>query len=104
MGAYERRKGHQFERDMVNEFKKIGYDKAQRQLEYQEGFGYDLTGVGRYQPQLKRYKGYAPINKIEEVPAVEGKVPLLITKGDRMPVMVVIPWENFKELIKNESK
>lgn len=100
-GARSRRKGHQFERDIAIAFKKAGYDKAQRQLEYQmnQCQGVDLANTGRYRVQCKKLKSYASINTINEIKDTSG-VPVLITAGDRLEPMAVLPFKDFIELIK----
>lgn len=97
-----RRRGHSFERLIANMFKAI-FPKAARLLEYQEGFGVDIMNTGVYDIQCKRLKKYASITKIEEVPAVIGRIPILITKGDNKPIMAVLPLEHLLELIKNNQ-
>lgn len=78
------------------------FPDAERQLESQHGYGYDLKNTGRYRIQAKCYKDYAPISKINE--AIGGctrpnDVPILITKGDRKETMVVMPFDHFLELL-----
>jgi len=97
-GKASRRKGHSFERWLVNELKSL-YPKAQRQLEYQEGKGVDLEHTGDFLFQCKAYKDYAPISKINEIPITENKIRCLVTKGDRKEPMVVIPFKEFKAML-----
>lgn len=100
MGLRARRKGHSYEREIANRLKPF-FPDACRQLEYQEGLGVDLANTGRYKIQLKRYKDYAPISKINEAVGAcknHTDVPILITKGDRKEDMVVMPLGHFLEL------
>lgn len=98
IGKASRNKGGNYERAIVNRFKHI-YPKAKRLLECQGGEGYDITGMYPFMPQLKAYKKYAPIGKIEEVPLIEGMIPLLITKGDRKKDVVCMYLSDFIELV-----
>lgn len=98
-GKKSRTKGHQFERDIANDFKEMGWDSARRQLEYQEGLGVDLENTYPFQVQCKRYKDYCPISKIEEVNPDKGEIPMLITKGDRKKAVCVMYWEDVQEMI-----
>jgi hypothetical protein len=101
-GKTSRTKGFSYERLIANHLKQIGYPKARRKLEYQtsDELGIDLEHVGIYDIQCKRLKKYASITMIEEVPAREGRIPVLITKGDNKPSMAVIPLEHFLELVR----
>lgn len=103
MVANSRRKGHRFEREIVNQLKEI-YPNAIRQLEYQEGFGYDIANTGKLRIQCKNYANYAPINKIEEAYGActddNGCIPVLVTKASGKDIMAVVPFYFFKELIK----
>lgn len=101
-GKMSRTKGHGFER-LIAQMLRVVFPKAVRQLEYQEGLGVDLANTGIYDIQCKRYAKYVSISKIEEVPAKDGRVPVLITKGDNKPIMAVLPLEHLIELIKNQN-
>lgn len=98
-----RRKGKTFELEIVKHLKEV-YPNAKRQLEYQEGFGYDIANTGRLRIQCKNYEAYAPITKIEEAYSAcndeNGCIPVLVTKGKNKPTMAVIPFYFFKELVK----
>jgi len=97
-GKYARRKGLNFERWIVNEIKHI-FPKARRQLESQEGMGFDIENSGPFRIQAKCYANYAPINKINEVPDVKGTIPVLITKGTRLKPMVVMPMDEWIKMV-----
>ena len=88
-GKSARRKGHQFERDIANALKNV-FPNAERQLESQHGFGYDIANTFPYRIQCKCYQDYAPINKINEVPEEDGAIPVLVTKGNRKEPMAVM--------------
>lgn len=96
-------KGHQFERDIANEFREIGWPKALRNLEYQSEqavFGADLIHTQPFRVQTKAKKDYVSVSTILEVKDEEGVIPLLITKGDWKEPMAVIRWIDLKPLLK----
>lgn len=101
MGAYQRRKGHNFERECAKILREI-YPEAKRHLEsqIQDCKGFDLDNTGRFRFQCKRNKNYAPVNKIEEVKDLDGTIPALITKGDNMKPVVALYLEDFLEMLK----
>ena len=99
MGKKSRTKGHTYERETAVKFQAV-FPDAKRHLEYQAGEanGVDLDNTGNLAIQCKRYKGYAPINKIFEVDA-PGKIPVLVTKADRQPDMVILPLADFIRIL-----
>lgn len=107
-GKRSRTKGHQFEREIANDFKAAGFLHAKRQLEYQidECKGIDIANVDPYKPQCKKYRGYVSVATIGEVICQEelGDVPVLITAGDGLPAMAVLPWRDLLALIAFKHK
>lgn len=102
-GRRSRTKGHQYERDTANFFKSLGYENALRNVtETQFGQGIDLVNTGLFDVQCKRYKDYAPISKLFEVPKVDGRIALLFTKGDRKEAVVAMRQEDFAKLVRGE--
>lgn len=105
--SYCRRKGHSFERWVANQLKTI-FPDAKRHLEYQacEANGVDVVGTHPYLVQCKRNKAYAPITAIKEVQVcpIEGGVPILVTKGDNMEPMAVLPFDELLRLIRLEKQ
>ena len=99
IGKLSRRKGHNFERFVAKLFREHGYDKAMRNMEYQEGQGIDLNNTGIYDVQLKCGKKHASISKIKEVPLMDGRVPVLVTKADNEETYAVLPFSDFLRLI-----
>lgn len=91
------KKGKSWEREIANAIGHI-FPEAKRHLEYQASAaakGIDLEGTGCFKIQAKNYQGYAPIGKIFEIKELcEGDIPLLITKGNRLPPMVVLPFDS----------
>lgn len=105
MAFKSKQKGNGYEREIANALKKI-FPNARRLLENHkdDANGVDLLHTGHYRIQCKRYKAYAPISKIEEVQYSElmGEVPILITRGNSKPSLVVMPLEEFIRLLKND--
>lgn len=103
LGKLARRKGHQFERDVVNKLKDI-FTKARRRLEYQADVaedGVDIDNTGEFCFQLKRLKKYASINAIKEIKR-EG-IHVLVTKGDNEREVAVMYLDDFLVLIKQRG-
>lgn len=104
MGAMQRRKGHAFERWVGKKFRAI-FPDARRHLEFQKeeaAKGIDLVHLGRYRVQCKRLRKYASISAIFQVKLcpIEGGCPVLVTKGDRLEAMAVLPFQELLYLIK----
>jgi hypothetical protein len=101
-GAYARRKGHDFERWVANELRVV-FPKARRHLENHEDDakqGVDLMGTGGYCFQLKKLKAYAPINNIRQIK--KAGTPVLVTAGDGLEPMAVLPFKVFVRLLSLE--
>jgi hypothetical protein len=95
------KKGKQFERDIANSLLHI-FPKAQRMLEYQSSVvkGVDLENTGEFDIQCKRNQAYAPISKIKEIAVKDpDRTPVLVTKGNNVPAMAVLPWDKFVKII-----
>jgi hypothetical protein len=105
-GSWSRTKGHSFERWVANQFKKI-FPDARRHLEYQmsEAFGVDVVNCGEYRIQCKRNKKYSSISAIKEIKLcpIEGGIPILVTKGDNLEPLVVLPFDHFLHLVKHQK-
>lgn len=105
--SFSRTKGHSFEREIANEFKKI-FPKAMRQLEYQIAEGVDLSGTGPYLVQCKRFKKYANPSRIGEIKSTGTddwceSIPVLVTKADHKPTLAVLPLAHFLELVETHN-
>lgn len=102
MGSFSRRKGHSFERKIAQLFRHI-FPNAKRQLEYQMDTcqGIDLTNTGNFRIQCKKLKKYAPISAIREIKCnrKKGEVPVLITAGNNLEPVAVLPLAAFIELV-----
>lgn len=90
------KKGKQFERDVAIALGHI-FPDAQRRLEYQASQvnGADLDNCGPYRIQCKRNAGYASVSKIKEVDKEKGFIPVLITKGNKMPAVAIMYFDDF---------
>ena len=97
-----RRKGHQFERDVANKFKKL-YPFAKRHLEMQkaEALGFDIDNTGPFKIQCKAYKDYVPISRIKEAPNGKNDIPLLITKGDNKPAVACMYLDDLLSILED---
>jgi len=104
-GRSARNKGFGFERFIAKCFRSIGFSEAQRQLEYQANtvHGVDLSGTGIFKIQCKKTKAYVSINTINEVKLKNPKteVPVLITAGNGLQPMCVLPLDCFLMLVDN---
>lgn len=100
-GKTSRNKGHKFERAVANKFVDAGYTKARRHLEYHEDdcHGVDLDNTGPFRVQCKAHKNYVSVNTISEIQDLkQGEIPVLITKGDRLESMAVLPAKDFYKM------
>lgn len=95
------KKGKQFEREIANILGHI-FPEAARHLEYQASrvIGADLDGTDRFLFQLKNHQGYCSVSTINEVRKQnETDIPVLVTKGNRMEAMAVLPFKDFVTLL-----
>lgn len=100
-----RKKGHDWERAIVNEFRSLGWTRACRNIETNPDsiLGLDILHTEPFSIQCKRLQEYAPISRIQEIPPLQGQIPVLITKPDDGPAMVVLPLQDFLTLISPDS-
>jgi hypothetical protein len=95
------KKGKTFEREIANLIGHI-FPEAARHLEYQASrvIGADLDGTDRFLFQLKNHQNYCSIGTIREVHKQnETDIPVLVTKGNRMEAMAVLPFRDFVTLL-----
>lgn len=84
-GRAARRKGHQFERDIANVFKKY-FSSARRAVEDSVvNEGIDIANTEPFAIQCKRYAKAVPMSCLDEVVAKPGRIPLLISRTDPAP-------------------
>lgn len=99
------RKGKQFERDLANLLGHI-FPEAKRHIESQASEaieGRDIDNTDVYKIQCKNKQNYVNPSTIYEVKLTSpDDVPVLVTKGNKLPPMVVIPLENFIHLLEVE--
>ncbi len=99
-GRHSRTKGHAYERKIAQKLRHLFPDAKRNVTEQQTGGqGIDLVDTGNLFIQCKRLMGYAPINRIEEVNCPKEGIPVLITKGDRKPDMVVLSLVDFLTIL-----
>lgn len=102
-GAGCRRKGHSFEREVAQGFRRVGFPKAMRHLEFQAqeaAHGVDLSHVEPYLVQCKRNRKYTSLSNFTAIPNPYGLgVPVLVTKGDNLPAVACIPFDYFLDLL-----
>lgn len=98
--AGARQKGLQFEREVANKLGHI-FPEAKRHLEYQasEVDGADIAGTGPYKIQCKNYQNYVSISKIREVHHKCGEIPVLVTKGNKLKPMAIMPFDDWVRVL-----
>lgn len=106
-GRSARRKGHQFEREVAIALRPL-FPNARRHLEYQdaEANGVDLVNTPPWAIQCKKHKDYSPISAIREIQCARelGEIPLLVTAGDNLEAMCVMPFDDFLRLLVESRK
>ncbi len=104
MSKRSRTKGHSFERFIANTLRGL-FPNARRQLEYHSADcnGVDIMHTGPFKIQCKKLKKYSPITAIEEVKCDRsaGDIPVLVTAGDNLEAMVVLPLSDFIKLLED---
>jgi hypothetical protein len=93
-------KGKAFEREIATQLGHI-FPDAERNLEYQQSncIGVDLSNTDVFRFQCKRYANYAPIGKIFEIRETAKHIPVLVTKGNKMDAMAVLPFDELVTLL-----
>lgn len=95
------KKGKQFERDVANALGHI-FPNAERMLEYQASsvVGVDLQNTGEFDIQCKRHANYCSVGTIKEIQIKDpNRTPVLVTKGNKVPAMAVLPFSKFVDLL-----
>ena len=100
MSAYQRTKGHSYEREVARALRDI-FPQVEREWEAHTGKGYDLRNTGALRIQCKRGKQYAPVTKIEEVPKALDIIPVLVTRGDNKESVAVLYLDDFLSILKD---
>lgn len=106
-GAYSRRKGHAFEREIAVRLRPY-FPKCRRHLEYhsEDANGVDLVETEHFRFQCKKLKTYVSVNTIKEIEHEKalGEIPVLITAGDNEPAMAVLPLDDLLSLLPRRAK
>ncbi|HMA96875.1 MAG TPA: hypothetical protein VKP30_29525 [Polyangiaceae bacterium] len=102
-GAGARRKGAQFERDMVLRFREtMPSADVKRGLQYRGGAEVADVDVPCFWPELKRHRRTnfreALRQAIDTCPS--GRWPIAICKDDRDPAVVVMQLDDFLDLVR----
>ena len=98
MSAYQRTKGHGYEREVARALREI-FPHVEREWEAHTGKGYDLRNTGTLRIQCKRGKQYAPITKINEVPLSLDTIACLVTRGDNTESVICLYLEDFIKML-----
>lgn len=93
-GKTARRKGHNFERETAKLLRPY-FPNAKRQLEYQEGLGFDIAETGDLSIQCKVGKSFK-IEKALKEAVRPTKIAVAITKRDREDIVVSMYWKDFE--------
>lgn len=99
MGAMQRNKGANYEREIARQLRAIFPNAERNVTETQHGQGIDLVNTGKLDIQCKRYRKPAAISKIHEVPKAEGRVAVLVTRGDRDESFAVLRLSDFIKIL-----
>jgi len=100
-GKSSRTKGHNFERWVAKELREI-FPGARRGLQYQDGTGCaDIVNAGPWHWECKIGKkpGVRAALKQAENDCSKGMIPVAVIKDDRLEPFVVLPFDDFWEMI-----
>lgn len=96
------KKGKQFEREVAQLLGHI-FPEAKRHLEFQAdeaAEGVDLSNTERFKIQCKNYQNYVSVSTIFEVKLSSPEdIPVLLTKGNRLETMAVLPFRDLITLL-----
>ena len=101
MSAYQRRKGHNYEREVAAQLREI-FPGARRGLQYQDGAGVsDVVNCGPFHLECKRGAKPNPRAALAQAinDAAEGMVPLCVIKDDRCEPFAVMRWADLLDFI-----
>jgi hypothetical protein len=103
-GKASRRKGQDFEREMVRRLAEVfGEDKVRRGLQYREGSECPDVQAPAFWIECKRGKRTNPRAALEQASQDsigKGVWPAAICKEDRSPATVTLFFEDFAELLR----
>ena len=98
-GAFSRNKGHSWERKVARDIREFDKD-AKRLLEYQVGFGYDLSTSLPFNIQCKNSRRVNFIEALQEADVGNGKVPLAICKVTGKGEYAFLKWKDLLSLFR----
>jgi hypothetical protein len=102
-GAGARRKGADFERDMVHRFREAMPDaEVRRGLQSRSGSEVADVDVPCFWPELKRHKRTNPREALRQAIGTcpPGRWPIGVCKDDNEPAMVVMQLDDFLDLVR----
>ena len=105
-GAYNRAKGHFYERKIASDWRDIGFDcittrEARGGNWAESDHGIDLAGTDPWKIQCKNRKSYVACNCLESVDCdTQVFRPIVITKALRKPSVAILYWEDLQKLLK----
>lgn len=98
-----RKKGHAYERKVANDFRKLGWVKCKRHLEYQSGeaeLGQDLDNTYPFLVQCKaKNKAQSPNSLLDQIKEQEGCYKLGVLKIDNKGEYAIMKWSDLQELL-----
>jgi Holliday junction resolvase len=100
MSKYQRRKGHDFEREVVHFFREVGLE-ARRGLQYQPNSRAPDVIAPPFAVECKASKrpSYRQAWETAALLAEEGTIPIAVLKEPRKEALVVISLEDFLDLV-----
>jgi hypothetical protein len=107
LGKSARAKGHQWERDFVNQYWKSVDPSSMRMLEYQEGGDVDISTKLQYAIQCKCmgvWGGWKALEDLDNLPEDDERIKVGAIKQLNKGTCIVLPIEDFMRIVKdNES-
>ena len=97
-GKGARSKGHQWERQIARDLREID-QTAKRNLEYQEGSGYDIDTTLPYRIQAKSRKQINFLSALQEIPENDGNIPVVAGKITGKGEYAFMKWSDFLWLV-----
>jgi hypothetical protein len=101
-GRSARVKGHTFERDIVQWFKDLGWDKAvtsRAESKNKDDQGIDLCYTDPFSVQAKAVENLGSLHKILAAMPDDSNYNVVFHKRSRQGVIVAMTLDDFKELI-----
>lgn len=101
MGASQRRKGHDYEREIARQLREI-FPTARRGLQYQDGIGCPDVAGTPFHVECKRGAKPNPRAALKQAidDADKGMIPLCVIKDDRCEPFAVMRWSDLMDFIR----